>query len=166
MHDGMTVSSMKSTIKFQTKGYYECVSIREHEYAPSPSAFILFEDGYFLNSGVPSDWKLARGRWQWGKYRVDADSLTIQYFEYAISGFGFIGIFVANHTLAAQEFHGYILNDSTVYIQSVKYHHVVDLKILPIREVNFDPPLEYRFVHHSFLPEPNNWLMDEERKKK
>lgn len=166
MNDEMNISIMKSTAELRTKGYYKRISIQGKEHVPSPFAFILFEDGYFLNSGVPSDWKLPQGRWRWGKFRANADSLTIQYFEYAVSGVGFIGIFVANHTMAAQELQGNVVNDSTIFIESVKYHPVVNLKMLPIREEKFDPPLEYRFVQYLSLPKPNNWLKEVEQNKK
>jgi hypothetical protein len=166
MTDEVKLGAMKTLFRLNTNGYFQRITAKRQQFVPAPFCFILFEDGYFLDCGSPSTWGQRKGRWRWGKFRVAKDSIRVQCFTYATSNVGFAGIFSSHHSLYAQEFHGQITSDSTICLSYVKYHEVVDLKVLPIRGENFSPNLEYRFIKHDSLPVPENWLKKQEQFKK
>ncbi len=161
----------ESTVPIRTDGYYR-LSTDQHNETALANYLNFFQSGYLVAAGPPTFWsrfseKELGGKelGKWGRFAITKDSILFQYFVDT----GPAGSFLPRiQKFTVYEGKGTIVNDSTIFISDVKYKIATEIgnQRPGIYEEYHNPPLEFNFIRCDTIPPPNNWLMEEERKRK
>jgi hypothetical protein len=159
----------------KTNGFYfienDSLQRKGRDFLRGYETFVLYDNGYFVAVDMPSAWKSykrdvlrAKEPLHWGRYQVENDSITIQYFSKTSTPGGFI---LPRFEYTVHEGTGKVPNDSTIIIFEMLFKNAGNfLGYGPGRHnVKFNPPLVFKFVPCTELPSSENWLMIERLKK-
>jgi hypothetical protein len=149
LKDGIEIS--RASILSQ-KGFFDPKdSNNSCNYLPS---FMLFKDGYLLK-GNPKLWEkvgsdeIRNSKIRWGKYKVNGDSIQIEYYRKRNIGY-----------MEAGGYKGYFVNDTTICLYS--HYAYLSLSGKPFKRGIIDDtcnvPIVYHFVPYTDLPSSDNWI--------
>jgi hypothetical protein len=154
---------MNTSVKIRFNGYYY---VEEEGYEGNSSkALTFYEDGYVLigwESKMREFYKMSLEKREnyflglrgvnWGKYRIEGDSIVIQYIaiDFPRGAWKF-------YQRATREYRGRIVNDTTIQINYQGYHKANTDEI----EAEYEERT-YRFKEYPNIPPSENWLMYEE----